>query len=235
MRTIIHIFIFTFIVPLHAQQSDFNEIDFWRADYIAKGHKGEELYDMQRLAHGFTTQLSTEVERFRVIYYWVCHNIAGDYYLTAENDAERLRLKDDPVALERWNHQFKKKAFTKLLMQKKTLCTGYAYLIKVLANLVGLECEIVYGYGQTIKAKFDKLVAPNHSWNAVKLDGKWYLCDATWSSGVIDMSTYSFEFKYDDSFFLMEPSEFAKSHQPIEEKWLLMEQDSISAQTKHFH
>ncbi|MDC8003937.1 transglutaminase domain-containing protein [Aureisphaera galaxeae] len=222
---IVVVYIFTFIGVSHAQRDDFNEVDFWRAEYIAQGYKGEELQQMYEITHGIKSQLTTEVERFRAVYYWVCHNIRGDYYLTTENDDERRRLRDDPEALQRWNNQFKKEVFAKLLMEKKTLCTGYAYLIKELANRVGLECEMIYGFGQTNKTKLDDLDAPNHTWNAVKLNGKWYLCDATWSSGVIDMATYSFKFKYDDSFFLMDPAKFAETHQPIEAKWSLLNQE----------
>ncbi len=223
MKHFIHILIFTFVLSVQAQRSDFSEIDFWRAEYIAKGYEGEELNQMPMMVHEITTQLNTDVERFRAIYYWVCHNIKGDYYLTTENDEVRKKLKDDPEALQQWNHQFKKKVVTKLYNEKRTLCTGYAYLIKQFANLAGLECEMVYGYGQTIKAKLDELDTPNHTWNAVKLDGKWYLCDATWSSGTIDVSNYTFEFNYDNTFFLMEPSQFAESHQPVDKKWLLEE------------
>ena len=63
---------------------------------------------------------------------------------------------------------------------------------------------------------------PNHSWNAVKLNNKWYLCDATWSAGYTDMSTFLFEYEFDNSFFLMEPKRFSKTHQPVDEKWTLL-------------
>ncbi len=222
MRSLIFLLFFTVMLPLHAQRSDFDKVAFWRAEYIARWHNGEELYNLPRLAYGLTSQLNTEVERFRAIYYWVCHNISGQYNLMEENKRKRKKLKYRSEALNLWNEDFKKEVFTKLLHDKETLCTGYAYLIKELCNLAGLECEIVQGYGRANNIKIDGLKGPNHSWNAVKLNGKWYLSDATWSSGLIDMSTYLFEFKFDDTFFLMEPSEFIKSHRPMDEKWTLL-------------
>ena len=63
------------------------------------------------------------------------------------------------------------------------MCTGYAYLIKELCFLANIESEIIDGYARTVRSNIDALDMANHSWNAVKLNNKWYLCDATWSSG----------------------------------------------------
>lgn len=226
MRNFIFLLLFAFILPLHAQQSDFDKINFWRADYVANQHKGEELNNLPMLAYGLTSPFNTEVERFRAIYYWVCHNISGEYNLMNENNKKQKKLKNNPEALSLWNNQFKKEVFTRLQQEKETLCIGYAYLIKELSNLAGLECEIIYGYAQSNITKLKNIDAPNHSWNAVKLNGKWYLCDATWSSGFIDLSTFLFEFNFENTYFLMEPTEFIKSHKPVEEEWTLLIQNS---------
>ena len=222
MKCILYFLIFTFALTLHAQRTDFNEISFEKADKIAQRYKGEDLYSLPILTLRLTAQLETDVERFRAIYSWVCRNIKGDYNLTSENEHKRRKFKNSPEALALWNEQCKRQVFKRLREDKETLCTGYAFLVKDLANLAGIECEIVHGYGRMNGAKFADTAMANHSWNAVKLNGKWYLCDATWSSGIIDMNTYLFEFDFDDSFFLMHPQEFAKSHQPTEQQWTLL-------------
>ncbi|MEP0266847.1 transglutaminase domain-containing protein [Dokdonia sp.] len=222
MNRFILLVCFTFIVPLHAQRSDFNKIDFTKAEHIANRYKGEDLTNLPLLVHHLTSQLETDAERFKAIYYWVSHNISGNYDLMHTNERTRKKLKNDPEELQRWNHQFKKEVFTKLLSDKETLCTGYAYLIKVLSNLAGLECTIIHGYDLNNSAKSNKQNGPNHSWNAIKLNGKWYLCDATWSAGYTDMSNFLFEFEYDNTYFLMKPSEFVKTHKPLDEKWTLL-------------
>lgn len=223
MRSCILILCFIFMLPLQAQRSDFETIDFTRADQIAAAHKGEDLYSMPILVYNLTKNLNTDVEKFRAIYYWVCHNIKGEYHLMVENIRMRKKLQNDIIALFYWNNTFKKQVFKKLLNDKETLCSGYSFLIKELATLAGLESEIIDGYGLMNKVNIDNIDGPNHSWNAVKLDGKWYLCDATWSSGLTDVSSYLFEFDYDDSYFLMEPVEFAKTHKPIEAQWTLID------------
>ncbi len=218
MKKIFLLLFFTFSLLLHAQRSDFKDIDFQKADKIAKRHKGEELFNLPILVLRLTAQLDTDVERFRAIYYWVTHNISGDYNLMTTNEQTHKKLHNNPSALHQWSTQYRKEIFTILRKEKKTLCTGYAYLIKELANLAGLECEIIHGFGNMNPLKFETTAIPNHSWNAIKLDGNWYVCDATWSSGIINMETYRFEFNYDDSFFLMAPLEFAKTHIPFTKK-----------------
>lgn len=223
MRTSILLLFFTFSLFLHAQQSHFKEIDFQKADEIAERYKGEDLYNLPLLALRLTAQLDTDAERFRAIYFWVTHNIRGDYTLMNANEQTHKKLYNNPSALQQWSRQYRKEIFTLLREEKKTLCTGYAYLLKELANLAGLECEIIHGYGKMNLLKSDDTTIPNHSWNAIKLDGTWYLCDATWSSGIIDMETYRFEHTYDNTFFLMDPQVFIKTHKPIAKKWTLLD------------
>jgi transglutaminase/protease-like cytokinesis protein 3 len=218
-RTLSILLIFTFVWQINAQRSDFKNINFKKADNIAMSLQGEALNNLPLLAYKLTYKLDTDVERFRAIYFWVCHNIENDYDLMQKNKRKRRKFRDHPKQLETWNKTFKKEVFQKLLNNKKTLCSGYAYLIKVLASHAGLTSEIVKGYGK-ISATFKSIKTPNHAWNSVKLDGKWYVCDATWASGFITEALL-FEFNYNDAYFLMEPQEFAKSHQPLDVKWLL--------------
>ena len=216
IRIVSLLLLFTFIWSAQSQQIDFKHIDFTAAENSARSLKGKALYNLPVLVHNLTYNLETDVERFRAIYFWVCHNISNDYGLMIKNDYKRERYKNDALKLEAWNRNFKKEVFTKLLKNKKTLCSGYSYLIKTLANLAGLECEIINGYGK-LSTSFKNLKMPNHSWNTIKLNDKWYYCDATWSSGYID-SKQLFKFHYNNAFFLMTPEEFAESHRPLDSK-----------------
>ncbi len=198
---------------VQCQQSDFKHIDFKIAEGKALQMKGRELYNVPLLVHNLTYNLKTDVEQFKAIYLWICQNIENDHSLMQKNDHMWLKHKNDAKKLDLWNTKFKKEVFTKLLKDKKTLCSGYSYLIKKFSNLAGIECEIINGYGK-LSSSLKKLETPNHSWNAVKLNNKWYLCDATWSSGYIN-SKGLFIFDYNDSFFLMDPKEFSNSHKPL--------------------
>ncbi|WP_422107217.1 transglutaminase domain-containing protein [Winogradskyella sp.] len=208
---------------LNAQVSDFDHIDFKKADRITLSYDKEGLRNLPQLAHKLTADLTTDVERFRAIYRWVCANIANDYGLYLKNNRKRQRFKDDSLKLDVWNTKFRQKLFKKLLKKKRTICTGYAYLVKSLADFANIECEIVQGYGRVSTTNIETLDLPNHSWNAVKLNGKWYLCDPTWASGIPNPKTNRFYFNYNDGFFLADPRLFAVNHFPIDSKWWLLE------------
>ncbi len=61
----------------------------------------------------------------------------------------------------------------------------------------------------------------------VKINNKWYLCDATWSSGLIDLRNKKFIPHFEEVYFLTPPDLFVENHLPIDQKWTLTEQ-SIS-------
>jgi transglutaminase/protease-like cytokinesis protein 3 len=206
---------------LFGQIQDFAQTDFSKADSVARLYPDHSLFDIKGLAEKLTADLSTDVEKFRAIYHWVCCNIDNDYSLYRQNKIRREKIKD-PEALKAWNKEFHDLVFDVMLQKKRTVCTGYAYLVRELALYGGLSCAIVHGYGRTALA--DKHVkGPDHSWNAVRLNNKWYLCDATWSSGGIDSQTKKFVKRYNDAYFLTDPSLFALKHYPLDSAWLLLD------------
>ncbi|WP_418513952.1 transglutaminase domain-containing protein [Corallibacter sp.] len=219
MRKTLVIITFSIVSFSVAQVSDFNTVDFTRADNIAKLNEGEDLDNLPVLAHKLTANLKTDIEKFRAIYLWVCQNIKGDTNQDSKVFKYKRKLAHDSVAYLKWNNEFKVKAFKKLFKRKKTMCTGYAYLVKELCFLADIECVIVDGYGRSVSANVEALDFANHSWNAVKLNNKWYLCDATWSSG-FSINT-NFIKDYNDGYFLTDPILFAKNHFPLNKKWFL--------------
>ncbi|WP_165869246.1 transglutaminase domain-containing protein [Maribacter algicola] len=203
-----------------------NESDFSKADSIAFSYKGHSLKNPPLLTYELTKDLTTDVEKFRAIFTWVCTNIENDYQSYLKTRKKRKKIQKDRARFLAWNESFTPKVFEKLVAEKRTACTGYAYLIKEMANLAGFQSEIVNGYGRTPTLLLEENDPPNHSWNTVKLDGKWYLCDATWSAGriMLDDSGPRFEPDYDDVYFLPNPELFTKNHYPLELELSLLEE-----------
>ena len=223
MKKLLFIWLLAFVCQIHAQRSDFETIGFEKADRVAQSFKGEELDNLPVLAHNLTQGLNTDVERFRAIYTWVCQNIKSDFMLMRNNNNKHYKYQADSEEFQKWHEEHKKYVITRLLKEKQTLCSGYTFLVKELATLAGIDCEIVDGFGKVGKTSLKNMKLPNHSWNSVKLNGKWYLCDPTWSSGYIDGDTYLFKFNYNDAYFLMDPQLFAEEHRPLDEKWTLVQ------------
>lgn len=60
------------------------------------------------------------------------------------------------------------------LVENVSVCDGIASAFKLLCSIEGIECIEVSGIGVTSRG------SENHAWNKVKIDGKWYIVDATW-------------------------------------------------------
>ena len=210
-----------FVLTVNSQNISLKYFDYKKADNIAHNLSNENLNNLPVLSFKLTSKLETNHEKFRAIYKWVCNNIKNDYSTFEKNARKRKRFNNDTIKLKNWNKKITKIVFKKLIEDKKSVCTGYAYLIKELANFANIECEIVNGYGRNYDSHIKKLDKPNHSWNAVKLNNKWYLCDATWSSGYFDMTSYEFIEEYYDGYFLSDSEIFIRDHYPLKEKWKL--------------
>lgn len=77
------------------------------------------------------------------------------------------------------------------------VCDGISSAFKLLCNIEGIECIKVSGLGVS------NTRSENHAWNKVKIDGKWYVADATWgrSSGYVN-----------HRYFLIDESDASKTH-----------------------
>jgi transglutaminase-like putative cysteine protease len=105
---------------------------------------------------------------------------------------------------------------------KTGVCEGYARLYSALAKAAGLEVAYVTGYIRDTQRNVREgagdaeiqatLEGYAHAWNAVKLDGKWYLVDTTWDDP---------DDKPDSTYFLTPPQAFRLDHLPDEAAWQL--------------
>ena len=211
-----------------AQQADFSHINFSKADNIAKSVKAKKLFELNKLTYELTKDLDTDVEKFRAIYVWICNNVANDFNLYSLNERKRKRFAEDSIKLQNWNSKFKKKLFKKLLKRKRTICTGYAYLLKEMCAIADIESKMVNGFARTSSVDLSSLTMPNHTWNVVKLNNKWYVCDPTWSTGISFPEEGRFKFVYNDGYFLTNPKLFAFNHFPLEQKYTLLKNNEAN-------
>lgn len=58
-----------------------------------------------------------------------------------------------------------------VLINKKSVCQGYAKTLQLLLNRMGIPCTLVTG---TVSN------GESHAWNAIMADGQWYYADVTW-------------------------------------------------------
>ena len=207
-------------LELPAQVNDFKGVSFQKADSVAAFYQGYPLDNLIDLSHKLTESLGSDVEKFRAILVWVAKNIENDFSLFMRNKRKRIKYADNPGKLEEWNSKFNPRVFNELVNHYRTMCTGYSYLVSELSYFAGLECHIVDGYAKTARSNNGGKGFINHSWNAVKLNNKWYLCDPTWASGKI-IPGKGFVKDFRETYFLTEPRLFNKNHYPDVPIWLL--------------
>lgn len=223
MKVSILVFCFVAILFTHTYGvGDLPLIDFRKADSVAALYPKHSLHDLKALSNKLTQPLETVEEKFRAIYKWVCENIEYDYPMHRENQEKRAKLKS-PGEREAWKIKVGMRAIKTLLSKQRTVCTGYAYLVKELAYYAGISCVVVDGYGRTAQSNIRGTGNVNHSWNAVQLRGVWYLCDPTWSSGAYDVQGAHYVKNFTDSYFLADPSLFVRNHYPLDTAWMLSE------------
>ncbi|MEP0368622.1 MAG: hypothetical protein ABJN36_17220 [Cyclobacteriaceae bacterium] len=215
--------LFFFFFAVFSDVAGQEKLNFEKADSVAHNLHGSELKNLKLLSDQLTNSLDTDMQKFRSIFRWVCDNLQNDYFLYRQNKTKREKWNNESEKLEAWNDKFSKKVIKRLFEDKTTVCTGYAYILKELCYHAELECEMIDGYGRSVEANIGGPGIPNHTWNAVKLQDKWYLCDATWSSGGIDGETKQFLPKFSESYFLTSPELFVMNHYPLDTNWLFID------------
>lgn len=131
-----------------------------------------------------------------------------------------MNIDYDVIAYRGGNHRINR-SNKDILKRGKAICWGYSTLFKAMCEEVGIECEIISGYSKVPLNSKPKIEEPNHAWNAVKIDGKWHLLDATWDSGNKGLES-DFEKQFGHNYFLTPPSFFIANHLPAEPNWQLV-------------
>ena len=92
------------------------------------------------------------------------------------------------------------------LINKLTVCEGYTKAFKYILD--ELEIENIFVFGTGINKNGER---ESHSWNYVKLEGKWYAVDVTWDDPILIGGGYlTNEFRY--RYFLKGANDFEKDH-----------------------
>jgi len=203
---------------LGGQIDAYHSFNFKKADSIASLYQGEDLSNLFDLSLKLSKPLDTDLERFRAIYLWICQNIKNDYRGTERASHARRKYQSDSSAYQKWASNFRMESLQTLAKDRKGNCYSYSFLLSEMSKIAGIDCIIIGGYGRLANSNTSSLGLPNHSWNAVKLEGSWYLCDPTWSSGYIihDGQVGFYEAQFNSGYFLCPPEHFILNHLPLD-------------------
>jgi hypothetical protein len=122
------------------------------------------------LVKELTEGKTSDKEKFDRIFAWVATNIRYNY-------AAYFSMAGSPLRSD----------ISSILASKRAICVGYSHLMDTLCKLAGITNTTIFGYArEELSDVGDSVYVDNHAWNAVKLDGLWYVYDATWSTGDYD-------------------------------------------------
>ncbi|MDE5422752.1 hypothetical protein L3073_11085 [Ancylomarina sp. DW003] len=177
---------------------------------------------VEALANKIESDFDSKEDKAKAAYVWMAKHI--NYDVEQVNKTSRVAFKyfskEELLAQKR---AFRKELAQKTLRRKKAICEGYATLFKELCLAFNIECEIITGSSKTFISEIGYPKLPsNHSWNAYKLNGKWYLVDVTWGAGSVDFNQMRFKKLYTAAYFNCKPEKFLINHFPDDEKWQLL-------------
>ena len=142
--------------------------------------------------------LNNEESQAFLVYCWVTKNIS--YYIGPRPDNTPLGA----------------------LQKRITQCSGYARLFKQLLKIFNIKSILVHGIGRTYNLS-PKPNKENHEWNAIKLNGEYYLCEVTWGAGKVENN--KFVRSYNTFYFCCPPEIFINTHLPLSDltHWTLLD------------
>ena len=175
----------------------------------------------ESLADKINSDFSDDASKARAAFKWLTNNIRYDLeeyyqpkkviqfqYSTEEERLQKLQAIKDKIV---------KDAFRK----KMGVCEEYAQSFKKLADLLGIEAQVIKGYVRNSAQEIGRVPrTTNHAWNAVKLNNKWVLLDATWAAGYLFNGKWIKRFN--DYYFDVDSKKIGKTHYPGDQKWQIL-------------
>ena len=155
--------------------------------------------NLEQLTAYLLQKATNDYEKARSFFVWTANSIKFDQK-AYKGDKRRI------------NHSVED-----ILRRKKAVCFGYSQLLHEFFQRAGIRSEIISGYSKPSPDSRPEMKVPDHSWNAIRIEGKWYLLDVTWSSpgpegGIIT-----------EDYFLSSPQRFVKSHLPENPTWQFLD------------
>ena len=204
-----------FFISLFAQSQNYSKVD-------AKVKRYPKFNSAQKLANQIDKDFTSDADKIRATFIWLTENIRYDlkefynptkksvrfsYKNEAEKQVKLQQIKDNIV-----NETFRK---------RKSVCEGYAQSFKKVCDILQIESTIIKGYARNSSGEIGVIPrGSNHAWNAVKINNKWKLIDATWAAGYAINNTW--EKNFTEYYFYPNPTELSRTHLPESEAWQLV-------------
>ncbi|MGK7391156.1 MAG: transglutaminase domain-containing protein [Candidatus Cyclobacteriaceae bacterium M2_1C_046] len=106
-----------------------------------------------------------------------------------------------------------------VLEDKKGVCMHYATLFDALCKYYGYRSYMIGGYTKFMNQEPGTVP---HAWNAVEIDGEWYLFDPTWAAGYVVNDKFIKQYE-PELWYKKDPQGFIYSHIPFDPVFQFLE------------
>ncbi|MCB0649908.1 MAG: hypothetical protein KDC85_01380 [Saprospiraceae bacterium] len=151
------------------------------------------IYDVEKLGLALTQNVEKENDKACHIFQWIRTNIKYDSEAYRRNK-KRINATTADV-----------------LKRREAVCLGYSQLFAEMCQAAGLNAMVIDGYSKQGAIPPD-MEEGDHAWNAVQIDGQWYLADVTWAAD-----------SRGETYFCSPPEDFIKEHLPADPMWQLLD------------
>ena len=127
--------------------------------------------------------------------------------------AQRLQLDLDALRSGRLGPQDAEAVFR----TRRAVSQGFANLFAALARAAGIRVATITGRARDLGGRLEGMP---HVWNAVQIEGRWYLVDVVWDAGHLRQSR--FVPQLDTLYLFTPPAFFAADHLPDDPAWQLL-------------
>lgn len=161
-------------------------------DQHALQAKAEIEQNPEALVAYLTQNTLTDKEKVRAIFRWI---------------ADRFEYDVDSY----FSGQLKAHDIQELLASRKGVCDGFSSVFATLSQHAKLPVKTITGHAKGAPSgRLEDPSKANHAWNAVQIEGKWYVVDATWAAGQVNGKSY--QRNLDEFYFLAPPEKLLLSH-----------------------
>lgn len=158
-------------------------------------------FSFEKLSRQLTAPFQTDQEKLATIYAWLATNV--DYAIERINSFRTYKSEEEVLDY--------------VLKTNRGVCLHYSLYFNELCKYAGIQSYMISGY---VKQN-GRIQQTPHTWNAVKLEGRWLMCDVTWAAGYVSKGAYYKKFNKD--FFSVSPDKFIQTHIPYDKMWQLID------------
>ena len=176
---------------------------------------------VEDLANQIEKDFTKDIDKSRAGFFWLTQNIRYNLreLYNPKKRSYRFRYSSEEEKVQKLQ-AIKDKLIADTFRNKTGVCEEYAQSFKKICDLLNIEAEVIKGYVRNDAREIGTLPnSTNHAWNAVKINGKWLILDATWAAGHEYNGKWIREFN--NYFFDMPTHKIFKTHFPKETIWVL--------------